>query len=137
MTERKIKLGIVGAGIWGRNHALALTTHPRGNLAIICDRDEGRARALADTYGCAWTTSLDELAASDVAAVTIATPDYLHMDPTLIMLRAGKHVLVEKPLATGVPKAFAMFEPPEQAGLNFMFFSPPRWNPLFRGAKSY
>ena len=74
MTERQIKLAIVGAGIWGRNHALALTTHPRGNLAIICDRDEGRAQALADTYGCPWTTSLDELAASDVEAVTIATP---------------------------------------------------------------
>ena len=117
MTERKIKLGIVGAGIWGRNHALALTTHPRGNLAIICDRDEGRARALADTYGCPWTTSLDELAASDVAAVTIATPDYLHMDPTLMMLRAGKHVLVEKPLATSVAEALAMVEAAEQAGV--------------------
>jgi len=137
MTERKIKLGIVGAGIWGRNHALALTTHPRGNLAIICDRDEGRARALADTYSCPWTTSLHELAASDVEAVTIATPDYLHMDPTLMMLRAGKHVLVEKPLATSVAEALVMVEAAEQAGVKFMVDFHARWHPLFMGAKSY
>ena len=49
MAERTIKIGIIGAGIWGRNHALALATHPRANLTIICDRDEGSARALADT----------------------------------------------------------------------------------------
>ena len=137
MAERTIKIGIVGAGIWGRNHALALATHPRANLIIICDRDEGRARALADTNGCAWTTSLDELAASDVAAVTIATPDHLHREPALVMLRAGKHVLVEKPLATSVADAFAMVEAAEQAGVTFMVDFHARWHPLFMGAKSY
>ena len=75
------------------------------NVAIICDRDEGRARTLADRFGCAWTTSLDQLASSDVDAVTIATPDHLHAEPTLAMLRAGKHVLVEKPLATSVSRS--------------------------------
>ena len=41
----KVKIGIIGAGIWGRNHALALATHPRGSIELICDRDETRARA--------------------------------------------------------------------------------------------
>jgi len=137
MTEQNVKIGIVGAGIWGRNHALALTTHPRSNVAIICDRDQGRARTLADTYGCAWTTSLSELAASDVEAVTIATPDHLHLEPTLVMLRAGKHVLVEKPLATSVVEARAMVEAAEQAGVTFMVDFHARWNLLFMGAKAY
>ena len=82
MTEAKVTLGIIGAGIWGSNHALALTSHPRGTVTIICDRDEGRARTLADRYGWAWTTSLEEVAASGVTAVTIATPDHLHLEPT-------------------------------------------------------
>jgi predicted dehydrogenase len=137
MTERTVKIGIVGAGIWGRNHALALTSHPRSNVAIICDRDEARARALAEKYGCAWTTSLEALGESDVEAVTIATPDHLHMEPTLAMLRAGKHVLVEKPLATSVAEARAMVEAAEQAGVTLMVDFHARWHPLFMGAKSY
>jgi predicted dehydrogenase len=54
-----------------------------------------------------------QLASSDVDAVTIATPDHLHAEPTLAMLRAGKHVLVEKPLATSVSEALAMTEAAE------------------------
>ena len=137
MTERNVKIGIVGAGIWGRNHALALTTHPRSHVVIICDRDEARARMMAEQYGCAWTTSLDAVAASDVEAVTIATPDHLHMEPTLVMLRAGKHVLVEKPLATSVVQARAMVEAAEQAGVTLMVDFHARWHPLFMGAKAY
>ena len=137
MSTRKIKTGIVGAGIWGSNHALALTTHPHCDVAIICDRDEMRARALAEKHGCRWMTSLEELAASDVEAVTIATPDHLHMDPTLVMLRAGKHVMVEKPLATSVQEATVMVEAAEQAGVLFMVDFHARWHPLFMGAKGY
>lgn len=137
MDGRSVKLGIVGAGIWGSNHALALTTHPRGTVACICDRDEGRARALAEKHGCAWTTSLEALAASDVEAVTIATPDHLHREPALAMLRAGKHVMVEKPLATSVADALAMVEAAEGAGVKFMVDFHARWHPLFMGAKDY
>lgn len=137
MGLANVKLGIVGAGIWGSTHALALSTHPRGTLALICDRDEGRARTLAERYGCAWTTSLEELAASDVDAVTIATPDHLHMAPALAMLRAGKHVLVEKPLATSVGEALAIVEAAERAEVKLMVDFHARWNPLFMGAKGY
>jgi predicted dehydrogenase len=89
---KTVRTGIIGAGIWGTNHALALTTHPRAAVVMVCDRDEGRARTLGERFGCAWTTSVDAIAASDVEAVTIATPDHLHRQPTLLMLDAGKHV---------------------------------------------
>ena len=137
MTDRPVKTGIIGAGLWGTNHALALTTHPRAHVVIICDRDEGRARALAERHACQWTTSLDEMAASPVEAVTIATPDHLHMEPTLAMLRAGKHVLVEKPLATSVSDGLAMVEAAERAGLSLMVDFHARWHPLFMSAKGY
>jgi predicted dehydrogenase len=137
MTERSVEIGIIGAGLWGTNHALALTTHPRAKVAIVCDRDEGRARALGERFDCAWTTSLGELAASSVEAVTIATPDHLHLEPTLAMLGAGKHVLVEKPLATSVSEGLAMVDAAEKAGLKLMVDFHARWHPLFMGAKGY
>ena len=137
MTDKTVAIGIVGAGIWGRNHALALATHPRAKIALICDRDAARAQALAEKYGCAWTTSLDDMAASAVEAVTIATPDHLHKEPALAMLAAGKHVMVEKPLATTVGEGRAMVEAAERAGVKFMVDFHARWHPLFMGAKGY
>jgi len=137
MDSPPIRIGIVGAGIWGSNHALALSTHPPGEVALICDRDGDRARRLAEKHGCAWTTSLDEMAASDVAVVTIATPDHLHKEPTLQMLAAGKHVLVEKPLATTVADGREMVEAAEAAGVELMVDFHARWHPLFMGAKEY
>ena len=137
MYPEPVKIGIIGAGLWGTNHALALTTYPRCTVALICDRDEGRARTLAERFGCGWTTSLDRLASSDVDAVTIATPDHLHAEPTLAMLRAGKHFLVEKPLATSVSEALAMIEAAEASGLKLMVDFHARWHPLFMSAKGY
>jgi predicted dehydrogenase len=137
MSDRPVRVAIVGAGIWGTNHALALSTHARAQVALVCDRDEARARRAAERFGCAWTTSLDEVAASDVRAVTIATPDHLHRDPALAMLAAGKHVLVEKPLATTVADARAMVDAAERAGVHLMVDFHARWHPLFMGAKAY
>jgi len=128
---------IVGAGLWGQNHGRALLSHPGVRVALVCDRDEARARALADACGCAWTTSLDEAAASETVAATIATPDHLHAAPTLAMLEAGKHVLVEKPLATTTAEARLMADAAESRGLKLMVDFHARWHPLFMGAKGY
>ncbi len=137
MPDTPVSLAIVGAGLWGRNHALALTTHPRAAVALVCDRDEARARQAGETFGCAWTTSLEEVAASPVEAVTIATPDHLHRDPAIAMLEAGKHVLVEKPLATTVADGTAMVAAAARAGVFLMVDFHARWHPLFMGAKAY
>jgi predicted dehydrogenase len=137
MADTPVSLAIIGAGIWGTNHALALTTHPRARVALVCDRDEARARGAGERFGCAWTTSLDEVARSDVAAVTIATPDHLHRAPAVAMLEAGKHVLVEKPLATTVEDGRAMVEAAGRAGVRLMVDFHARWHPLFMGAKAY
>jgi predicted dehydrogenase len=137
MPDTRVSLAIVGAGLWGRNHALALTTHPRASVALVCDRDEARARQAGETFGCAWTTSLGDVAASPVDAVTIATPDHLHREPAVTMLEAGKHVLVEKPLATTVADGVAMVAAAARAGVHLMVDFHARWHPLFMGAKAY
>lgn len=137
MSSRKVKIGIIGAGIWGSNHALALSTHPQGEVSLICDRDAARAKALAERFDCDWTDSIDSLANSDVEAVTIATPDPFHRDPTIAMLAAGKHVMCEKPLATTVADGVDMVRAADKAGTKFMVDFHARWHPLFMGAKGY
>jgi len=137
MADGTVRVGIIGAGIWGTNHALALTTHPRASVAVICDRDQARAKTAGERFGCTWTTSLNDVAKSDVEAVTIATPDHLHREPVVAMLAAGKHVMVEKPLATTVADGIAMVAAAEQAARYLMVDFHARWHPLFMGAKGY
>ena len=108
-------------GALRRHRASYLLAHIRGGgggaratVVIVCDRDEVAPARSASVW-----LRLDHQPrrgrASDVEAVTIATPDHLHLQPTLAMLRAGKHVLVEKPLATTVADGRAMVEAAESA----------------------
>jgi predicted dehydrogenase len=106
-------------------------------VAIICDRDEGRARRAAARFGCDWTTRIEDVTALRVDAATIATPDHLHRDPVVAMLESGAHVLVEKPLATSVADARAMMAAASAADRHLMIDFHARWHPLFMGAKSY
>jgi predicted dehydrogenase len=103
----------------------------------VCDLDEERARELAERYVCDWTTRVEELASSDVEAFSIATPDFAHFEPADALLRAGKHVIVEKPLATTVAYGKAMVAAAAEAGTKFMVDFHARWHPLFMGAKTY
>ncbi|MDE3761380.1 HAD-IA family hydrolase [Sinorhizobium meliloti] len=136
-TLKPVKVAVVGAGVWGANHALALTSYAPAELSVICDLDESRAKAAAERFGCGWSTNLDEVLASDVEVVTIATPDHLHRDPAVAALHAGKHVLIEKPIATTVSDAKAILAAEQKGGGMLMVDFHARWHPLFMGAKSY
>ena len=74
--------------------------------------DEARAREVAERYGAphVYTDYRDLLARDDIAAVSIATPDFAHREIAVAAAQAGKHMLVEKPLATTVEDAEAIVE---------------------------
>lgn len=97
----KLRIAVVGAGYWGPNLARNLHASPDWDLVAICDLDLERARVLAATLGeIACVESLDELLDTfEIDAVAIATPARTHHGTVMTALRAGKHVLVEKPLA--------------------------------------
>jgi predicted dehydrogenase len=135
--DGKISVGVVGLGIWGQNHALTYADYHRSELAVVCDLDEKRARELAEHYDCDWTTSVEELVSSDVEVFSIVTPDFAHSEPAVALLRAGKHVLVEKPLATTVADGKVIVSAAHEAGTKFMVDFHARWHPLFMGAKDY
>lgn len=100
MTE-KLKVVVVGAGYWGPNLARNFRASIDWELAGICDLDIARAQQVADSIGgVPVMASLDQvLADPTVGAIAIATPARTHHPIVLQALDAGKHVMVEKPLA--------------------------------------
>jgi len=111
-----LRMGLVGAGAFGRNHARKIAGSPRCRLVAVLDADPARAFALAAEFGGAAVADLDELA-SLVDAVVVVSPAGTHAASALPLLRAGRHVLVEKPLATTLADADALIEAAAKAGV--------------------
>ncbi|MDQ0730232.1 Gfo/Idh/MocA family protein [Arthrobacter sp. B1I2] len=118
----KLRIAVVGAGYWGPNLARNLQASPDWDLVAICDLDIERARKLAATIGdIACVESLDELLDTfEVDAVAIATPARTHHGTVMTALRAGKHVLVEKPLADSREHGLEMVSEAQANGLVLM-----------------
>ena len=98
---KAVRIGIVGAHR-GASHNRIFAAHPNCEVVAVCDIREERARALAESLDLQrWHTDLEALLADDaVNAIYIATPDHLHGEMNVRVLRAGKHLLSEIPLAT-------------------------------------
>jgi predicted dehydrogenase len=96
-----VKVGLVGLGYWGPN--LARNFDDLADLAWLCDLSEENRATFAGRYpGARLTADFDEVLASDVSAVVIATPVPTHYELAKRALEAGKHVLVEKPMGVDV-----------------------------------
>jgi predicted dehydrogenase len=132
-----LRTGIIGAGMWGRTHALAYSGDPRTRIAAICDIDEQRARALAEEFGIPRVyTSAQELAADPtVDVVSVATPDFAHVEPALAVIAERKPLLIEKPLATTEEDALTICQAASDAGILAMVDFHNRFNPQFDMAK--
>lgn len=100
----RIGVGIIGAGDISHSHLLAYRSRVNRDLArvvAIVDVDEARAASQAATYEIERTySSVEQLLADDaVQAVSICTPPFLHVEQSVAALRAGKHVITEKPVS--------------------------------------
>lgn len=94
-----IRFGILGLGNVAAMHAEALRSVDGGALFACCSRDAQKAAAFAGKYGCrAYSKLADFLADPELDVVTICTPSGAHLEPALAAARAGKHLLIEKPL---------------------------------------
>jgi predicted dehydrogenase len=133
----RVGFGVIGAGLFGENHALVYSRLPGVELVAVCDQNGERAREVAEGYGAgAWTTDYRELLANpDIRAVSIATPDFAHAEIALAAAEAGKHILVEKPLATSVAEAQAIVDAAARAGVTLMVDFHNRVNPPFVAAR--
>ena len=120
---RKTGFGVIGTGIVGGAwHAHVYHLLPQADLVAVCDLNEARARDIADKYAVphVYTDYRDLLSRDDIAAVSIATPDFAHREIAVAAAEAGKHILVEKPLATTVEDADAILAAVDKAGVKLM-----------------
>jgi predicted dehydrogenase len=116
-----IKIGMIGCGkIAQYRHIPEYATNPNVKLVGYYDINQKRAADLAVKYGGQAYDSLDALLASDIDAVSVCTPNYAHAEHTLAALKAGKHVLCEKPMAGSIQDCEAMFKAAHQAGRYLM-----------------
>ena len=125
-----IGIGLIGCGLWGSIHARTYAASPLVNLVAVCDQNRDRAQLFAEKYGfTSFTSDLNELLSNpDVSAVSIATPDHTHTPILLKALEAGKHILVEKPLAMTVEECEKILAARDKNGVKLMVDFHNRWN---------
>lgn len=113
--SKDLRVGLIGAGHFGRYHALKLAGAARVRLVGLADPDPARARAVAWEAGCPVKT-IDELL-DEAQAVVIAAPAEFHFEHAARALAAGKHVLVEKPIAATLEQADELIALAKQTGV--------------------
>lgn len=114
-----IRIGLIGAGIMGADHARILAHElPGAELRVICDADAARARRLADSLGVKDIASDGEMvvARADIDAIVIASPDFTHAPLSLAAIRAGKPALCEKPLSQSANQCLEVVAAEQAAG---------------------
>ncbi|NUP46700.1 MAG: Gfo/Idh/MocA family oxidoreductase [Catenulispora sp.] len=121
-ADRRPGIAVVGAGYWGPNLVRNLFAAPDWDLRWLCDLDTERAAKVAAPYSTVRVTGVldDVLADPAVTAVAVATPARTHRDVALTALRAGRHVLVEKPLAATRAEGEELVREAEARGLTLM-----------------
>jgi predicted dehydrogenase len=127
----KVRLGLIGTGTWGKVHAETYTSYPRASLVAVCDLNEERARHIASRYDVThvYADYRKMLAEANIDAVAVVTPDFAHREIIIDAARAGKHIIVEKPLATSLEDLDRISEAVSQAGIKFMVDFHCRWCP--------
>ena len=126
----ELGVAVIGAGRMGGFHVTAWEDLPAARLIALADPDEEAAGARIGRRPIAWDADWRAtLERADVDAVAVAAPTELHAQITLAALEAGKHVLVEKPIAASVPDALRMAAAARDAGRKLMVGHVERFNP--------
>ena len=133
MTMPPVRLAIAGAGHMGARHATCIRANPEAQLVAVWSRTHEHASALARSADAQAVASIEDLVQrADVDAVIVATPTANHAETALAAIRAGKHVLVEKPLARSMPEAEMLVRAAEDAGVLLLTGHVLRFYPVFR-----
>ncbi len=134
---KQLNIGVIGLGEIGALHCDALLQIPQAKLLAVADIDEVRAKQIAQKTGAQFYQDYRELLArEDIDAVIIATPDHLHKEPCVAAAKAGKHILVEKPLAMTVEDSEAILGAVEKANVKLMVGFTLRFFPQYQHAKT-
>jgi predicted dehydrogenase len=131
-VKDRIKCGVLGAGWWATfAHIPALLDDPRAELVAIQKSDRDRARKVADDFGIphACTTAEELLAIEGLQAVVVSSSPHLHYEQAAAALRAGKHVLIEKPMTLATGEARELLDLAVERDLQFLISCPWHYTP--------
>jgi UDP-N-acetyl-2-amino-2-deoxyglucuronate dehydrogenase len=133
MTNQ-LKTGIIGCGKVGHIHAAALGSISGSEFTAVCGRDEKRTREFASRYRVRAYTDITEMVIQEkLDIVTICTPHPAHREPSIMAMKAGAHVLIEKPLAATLADCDAMLEIAKETGKQIGIISQRRfYSPCLR-----
>lgn len=121
---------IIGCGMIAEFHAAAIDAMENATLVGCTSRNPESAKAFAEKHGCkAYTTLEDTLADDAVTIVTICSPSGAHLEPAIAAAKAGKHVLVEKPLEVTLEKCDAIIAACNENGVKLGGILPNRFSP--------
>ncbi len=127
---------VIGLGMMGQRHARIWAELPGTRLVSVYDLDAQLTAQAAQAYDVVGAASLQEaLGAPGVDMVSVCTDDRYHLEPCVAAARAGKHVLVEKPLALNLADADAIIAACHGAGVTLMVGHVVRFDPRYQAAK--
>jgi predicted dehydrogenase len=137
MTNRVISVGVVGAGYWGPNLIRNLAETPGCEVRYVCDTGEQALARIGRRFSRVHTTTRysDLLDDRSLDAIVIATPVSTHADLATDALRAGKHVLIEKPLCADLESARQLVALAQAQGVVLMVGHTFEYNPAVRKLK--
>ena len=134
---KELGVAVVGAGWAGWRYAQVFRRMPDVKVRVICDIREDVAQTLAADIGADWCTDFEAaMDRPDVEAVGICTADSEHLYPCLSAARHGKHILVEKPIATTIADAQQIIEAARQASVTLMVGHVLHFDPRWQGARA-
>lgn len=133
----KVKFGVIGLGWFGEYHADVIAGLPHAELAALCTRTPSRLKELGSKYQVehCYTDYQDLLDNPQIDAVSIATMWDQHTDPTLASLRSGKHVFLEKPMASTIADCERICAAADSSDQKLMVGHICRFNPRYAAAK--
>jgi len=123
-----INVGVIGVGNMGKHHARVYSELKGCRLAGLSDIDEERGRNIARQHGCKYYKNFQDML-KDIDAVSIAVPTIYHKDIALACINAGKHVLIEKPIADTVENAKEIIEAARRNKVKIAVGHVERFNP--------
>ena len=131
MTVARPRVGVVGTGHWARVvHAAGAADHPGVDLVAVWGRDLGRASTVADLYAARAFDDFDTFLA-EVDLVTVAVPPHVQAELALRAAEAGKHLLLEKPIALDPEAADRLVDAVDQRALSTVVFFTQRFVPTW------
>ena len=132
----KLRVGVVGVGHIGSNHARLYAEIPSAQFTAVYDLDLGRGNAIGKKFGAAPAKSLEEFIEM-VDAASVATPTNTHYEVGRSLLELGKHLLIEKPITDNTAQAAELVELAGRNGLILQVGHVERFNPVLSALEKH